>query len=78
MGKQKTKEELGWINQTFKKERLIARDDGERYFQNDQFNSGNGLGGDSTLKLNVFKSLKALAGDDDSLFVILDDRDDPW
>jgi len=30
------------------------------------------------LKLNVFKSLKALAGDDDSLFVIIDDRDDPW
>ena len=29
-------------------------------------------------KLNVFKSLKALAGDDDSIFVILDDRDDPW
>ena len=39
MEKKKTKEELGWINQTFKKERLIARDDGERYFQNESSNS---------------------------------------
>lgn len=27
---------------------------------------------------NVFKSLKALAGDNDRIFVILDDRDDVW
>ena len=37
-----------------------------------------GVGGDSTLRKNIFKSLKALAGDNDSIFVILDDRDDPW
>jgi hypothetical protein len=30
------------------------------------------------LRKNIFKSLKALAGDDDSIFVILDDREDPW
>jgi hypothetical protein len=36
-------------------------------------------GGDATLKLhNVFKSLKALAGDNDKIFVILDDREDVW
>lgn len=27
---------------------------------------------------NIFKSLKALAGDNDRIFVILDDRDDIW
>jgi len=33
-----------------------------------------GYGGDSTLRINTFKSLKALAGDNDQIFVILDDR----
>ena len=28
--------------------------------------------------MNVFKSLKALAGDNDNIFLILDDRDDLW
>ena len=37
------------------------------------------MGGDSTLRMsNVYKSLKALAGDNDRIFVILDDRADPW
>lgn len=27
---------------------------------------------------NIFKSLKAFAGDNDKIFVILDDRDDVW
>jgi len=36
-------------------------------------------GGDATLKMkNVFKSLAALAGDNDKIFAILDDRDDVW
>ena len=35
-------------------------------------------GGNATLKMNVFKSLKALAGDNDNIFLILDDRDDIW
>ena len=36
-------------------------------------------GGDSTLKIkDVFKSLKALAGDHEDIFVILDDRGDVW
>lgn len=39
---------------------------------------GGGAGGDSTLRLSVFKSLKALAGDNDHIFLILDDRDDLW
>ena len=38
----------------------------------------NGFGGDSTLRKNIFKSLKALAGENESIFVILDDREDPW
>ena len=37
-----------------------------------------GVGGDSTLNINVFKSLKALAGENESIFVILDDREDVW
>lgn len=39
---------------------------------------GGGGGGDATLHMNVFKSLKALAGDNDHIFLILDDRDDLW
>lgn len=40
---------------------------------------GGGGGGDITLKqMNVFKSLKALSGDREDIFVILDDRDDVW
>jgi hypothetical protein len=36
-------------------------------------------GGDITLKMmNVFKSLKALSGDWEDIFVILDDRHDVW
>ena len=35
-------------------------------------------GGDATLRKNIFKSLKALAGDNEKIFVILDDRDDVW
>lgn len=36
-------------------------------------------GGDATLQMkNVFKTLKALAGDNEKIFVILDDRDDVW
>lgn len=37
-----------------------------------------GAGGDATLGMNIFKSLKALAGDNDRIFVILDDREDLW
>jgi len=72
------------IEQTFRPERLIARDDNERYVsQLERVMNSNNLqnnmgGGDATLKLNIFKSLKALAGDNDSIFVILDDRDDVW
>mmetsp|Transcript_24258 Transcript_24258/g.37405 ORF Transcript_24258/g.37405 Transcript_24258/m.37405 type:complete len:163 (-) Transcript_24258:1094-1582(-) len=40
---------------------------------------GTGGGGDSTLHMkSVYKSLKALAGDNDRIFAILDDRADPW
>ena len=37
-----------------------------------------GVGGDSILKRNIYKSLKALAGNNESIFVILDDREDVW
>lgn len=37
------------------------------------------LGGDSTLNLkNFLKNLSSLAGGDDSIFVIIDDRFDVW
>lgn len=37
------------------------------------------MGGDSTLNLrNFLKTLKSLAGGDDSIFVIIDDRFDVW
>lgn len=37
------------------------------------------VGGDDTLKMSsIFKSLKALAGDNDRIFIILDDREDVW
>jgi hypothetical protein len=40
---------------------------------------GGGGGGDITLKMmNVFKTLKALSGDREDIFVILDDRYDVW
>ena len=40
---------------------------------------GTSSGGDITLKMmNVFKSLKALSGDREDIFVILDDRHDVW
>ena len=42
------------------------------------YGAAGGMGGDATLKMNVFKSLKALAGDNDNIFLILDDRDDLW
>ena len=71
------------VENTFSEERLIARDDNDRYLSSqDQFQKTSQMfaaGGDSTLKLkNVFKSLKALAGDNDRIFVIMDDRDDVW
>ena len=68
---------------TFKSERLIARDDQDRFqsssekLENETSNNA-GAGGDATLGMNIFKSLKALAGDNDRIFVILDDRDDLW
>ena len=37
-----------------------------------------GAGGNSTLNMGIFKTLKALAGDNDRIFVILDDREDIW
>ena len=37
------------------------------------------VGGDSTFSLkNCGKSLKTLAGDNDTIFAVLDDRDDFW
>lgn len=37
------------------------------------------MGGDITLKMmNVFKTLKALSGEREDIFVIIDDRDDVW
>lgn len=37
------------------------------------------MGGDSTLKIKHFlKNLSALAGGDDSIFIIFDDRFDVW
>lgn len=76
----------GHLIQTFKSQRLIGRDDNERFQSSEDLKMANqameltgSSGGDSTLKLkNVFKSLKALAGDNDRIFVILDDRDDVW
>lgn len=75
------------VEQTFKAERLIARDDQDRFqsaFEQNQHDRHNlqtisGAGGDATLKMyNVFKSLRSLAGDNDRIFVILDDREDVW
>ncbi len=38
-----------------------------------------GIGGDSTLHLKSFvKDLSALAGGDDSIFIVIDDRFDVW
>lgn len=43
------------------------------------FTVATSAGGDSTLKMkNVFKSLKSLTGGNDRIFVVLDDREDPW
>tara|TARA_B110000285_G_C14919610_1_gene511950 strand:+ start:362 stop:601 length:240 start_codon:yes stop_codon:yes gene_type:complete len=71
------------MRQTFKPERLIAREDQERFLTQDQeeqtSQNNNGAGGDSTLLLkNTFKSLKALSADNDRVFAILDDRRDVW
>jgi len=71
------------MRQTFKPERLIAREDQERFLTQDQeeqtTQNTNGAGGDSTLLLkNTFKSLKALSADNDRVFAILDDRRDVW
>lgn len=69
------------IEKTFRADRLIARDDGSRFDVQGANNGRPGptAGGDSTLQMhNVFKSLKALAGHNDSIFVILDDREDVW
>jgi hypothetical protein len=65
---------------TFKSERLIARDDQDRFLGSSEKTEGSmgGAGGDATLGMNIFKSLKALAGDNDRIFVILDDREDLW
>jgi hypothetical protein len=65
---------------TFKSERLIARDDQDRFQSSSEKAETNmsGAGGDATLGMNIFKSLKALAGDNDRIFVILDDREDLW
>lgn len=65
---------------TFKPQRLIARDDQDRFQGNSEKmeTTIEGAGGDATLGMNIFKSLKALAGDNDRIFVILDDRDDLW
>ena len=73
----------GLMTQTFKPERLIARDDKGRfhssYSDDDQANSmGGSAGGDSTFGMSIFKSLKALACYNDRIFVILDDREDLW
>ena len=72
-------------------ERLITRDDGDRfkskkksieemqelYYQ--ELEANNSLGGDSTLNIKHFmKSLSSLAGGDDSIFLIIDDRFDVW
>ena len=38
-----------------------------------------GMGGDATLMLkNFIKNLSALAGGDDSIFIVIDDRVDVW
>lgn len=71
------------VETTCRDEHIIARDDKDRYKsaqQRTNENAGNaGAGGDSTIRLrNTFKSLKTLAGDNDSIFVILDDRIDVW
>ena len=68
------------IERTCREEHLIARDDKGRFESKATAADQNaGMGGDSTFKVkNVFKSLKTLAGDNDTIFAILDDRDDFW
>lgn len=69
------------IEQTFRGEKLVARDDVTRYssVKQEEMAASNSAGGDSTFKLkNTYKSLKTLAGNNDSIFAILDDRADFW
>ena len=71
----------GLMANTFKPDRLIARDDKSRCHLSspqDDLQAKAGAGGNATLSMGVFKTLKALSGDNDRIFVILDDREDIW
>lgn len=72
------------INRTCTNERLIARDDKDRFITGSERQVAMqdlvAVGGDSTLAIHKggFKSLRALSGGNDTIFAILDDRDDVW
>jgi|LauGreDrversion4_2_1035121.scaffolds.fasta_scaffold303109_2 hypothetical protein len=71
--------------------KLIGRDDAMKFDSRteeqrvkDEYEAllsgtASGLGGDATLNMkNFLKSLSSLAGDDDTIFAIIDDRSDVW